>query len=54
MRNNIYYIYDNYDELMTEANRIVNVVKRYLEKEIITLEEPITLQFGKNKFLKIV
>ena len=27
--NNMYYVTDHYDELMTEANRIVNVVKTY-------------------------
>lgn len=45
----------------SEAKRMVqgkgvkingNVVENL--SEIITLEEPITLQFGKNKFLKIV
>ena len=28
--NNMYYVYDNYDELMTEINRIVNLVKEYM------------------------
>ena len=27
--NNLYYVTDHYDELMTEANRILNVVKQY-------------------------
>ena len=27
--NNMYYVTDHYDELMTEANRILNVVKQY-------------------------
>ena len=31
--NNLNYVYDNYNELMTEANRIVNLVKQYLGKE---------------------
>ena len=31
--NNFNYVYDNYNELMTEANRIVNLVKQYLGKE---------------------
>ena len=31
--NNFNYVYDNYSELMTEANRIVNLVKQYLGKE---------------------
>ena len=30
--NNFNYVYDNYNELMTEANRIVNLVKQYLVK----------------------
>lgn len=28
--NNMYYIYDNYDELIKEIDRITNLVKRYL------------------------
>lgn len=28
--NNMYYIYDNYDELIKEINRITNLVKQYL------------------------
>lgn len=28
--NNMYYVTDHYDELMTEANRIVNLVKQYM------------------------
>ena len=28
--NNIYYIIQNYDELIAEANRIIKVVKEYL------------------------
>ena len=31
--NNFNYVYDNSNELMTEANRIVNLVKQYLGKE---------------------
>ena len=31
--NNFNYVYDNYNELMTEASRIVNLVKQYLGKE---------------------
>ena len=32
--NNMYYIYEKYDELMLEANRIVNLVKQYMGKEV--------------------
>ena len=31
--NNMYYVTDHFDELMTEANRIVHLVKQYLGKE---------------------
>src|SRR5574344_1737505 len=37
--NNSVYVYENYDELMTEAERIINVVRQYLGKEPITREE---------------
>ena len=30
--NDINYVNDNYDELMNEANRIIELVKKYLEK----------------------
>jgi len=33
--NHIYFIYDNYNALMTEANRIVNVVKNYFGQEAL-------------------
>lgn len=28
--NNMYFVTDNYDELVTEANRIINLVKKYM------------------------
>ena len=28
--NNMYFVTDNYDELITEANRIINLVKKYM------------------------
>ena len=31
--NNMFYVYDHYDELMAEVNRIVNLVKQYLGLE---------------------
>ena len=40
--NNMFYVYDHYDELMAEVNRIVNLVKQYLgleyEKHVPTVE----------------
>ena len=38
-KNNVNYVYDHYDELMTEANRIINLVKRYMGEEVI-IEQP--------------
>lgn len=37
--NDITYVYTNYDELMREANRIVNVVKEYMGMEVEKEEE---------------
>ncbi len=37
--NDITYVYNNYDELMREAHRIVNVVKEYMGMEVETQEE---------------
>ena len=36
--NNVSYVYDHYDELMTEANRIINLVKQYMGKEVTTVQ----------------
>ena len=33
MENNIKFIDENYDKLMEEVKRVVNIVKSYLEKE---------------------
>ena len=41
-QNNIDYVYSNYDELMTEARRIVKVTSEYLGKEAVAIEEPHT------------
>ena len=35
--NDFYYVSDHYDELMTEAKRIVNLVRKYLGKESVEL-----------------
>ena len=37
--NHIYYIYDHFDELMDEVDRILNLVRQYLGKEIVKKEE---------------
>ena len=37
--NHIYYIYDHFDELMDELDRILNIVRQYLGKEVIKKEE---------------
>ena len=34
--NNMYYVTEHYDELMTEANRIVRLVKQYVGLETVT------------------
>lgn len=34
--NDYYYVYSHYDELMTEANRIVHLVKQYMGQEPVT------------------
>ena len=37
--NNMYYVSENFDELMTEANRVVNVVKKYMGIAGVTLDQ---------------
>ncbi|MBQ9181175.1 MAG: response regulator [Bacilli bacterium] len=38
-KNNVNYVYDHYEELMEEANRIINLVKSYMGQEV-TIEQP--------------
>lgn len=33
--NNMYYVYDHYDELMAEAKRILTIVKKYLGVQVV-------------------
>ncbi len=33
--NDIMFVYDNYDSLITEAKRVINVVKKYLGEEVL-------------------
>ena len=36
--NHIYYVYDHFDELMSETNRILNIVREYFGKETVKKE----------------
>ena len=49
--NDITYVYTNYDELMREANRIVNVVKEYMGMEVEQEEKPVIV---KDKTILVV
>ena len=39
--NNSAYVYEHYDELVMEAVRMVNLVKKYLGKEVSVVETPV-------------
>ena len=49
--NHIYYIYDHFDELMEELDRILNVVRQYFGKEIVKKEE---VNIVKDKTILVV
>lgn len=49
--NNIYFVYDNFDSLMNEANRIINVVKLYFGKEVKIKQEVTSI---KDKAILVV
>lgn len=49
--NHIYYIYDHFDELMEELDRILNIVRQYLGKETVKKEEVVV---NKNKTILVV
>ena len=50
--NNIYYVYEHFDELMNETYRILNVVRKYFGQEPIRKEA--TNQLVKNKAILVV
>lgn len=50
--NNIYYVYEHFDELMNETYRILNVVRKYFGQEPIRKET--TNQLVKNKAILVV
>ena len=49
--NHIYYIYDHFDELMNETDRILNIVRQYLGKEVMKKEE---VNIVKDKTILVV
>ena len=49
--NHIYYVYDHFDELMNETNRILNIVREYFGKETIKKEE---INIVKDKTILVV
>lgn len=52
--NDIMYIYDNYEDLITEARRVINVCRSYLGLEVInTLEKEMT-EVPKNESILVV
>ncbi len=50
--NNIYYVYEHFDELMDETYRILNIVRKYFGQESIKRE--ITNQLIKDKAILVV
>ena len=53
--NNIYYVTENYDEFMTEAKRIVRVVKEYLGLEVSSDNQNLTQNVtSKDKAILVV
>ena len=52
--NDIMFVYDNYEELITEARRVINVCKRYLGKEIIDDLENAMTETVKSEAILVV
>ena len=50
--NNIYYVYEHFDELMNETYRILNVVRKYFGQEPVKKE--VTQQLVKDKAILVV
>ncbi len=53
-KNNMFYVVDHYDELITEANRIVNLVQEYLGREIVVKPVEEKVDTIKDKTILIV
>lgn len=51
--NNDIYVYDNYDELINETNRIIDLVREYLGKEKLTRENVINEKHLDKKILVV-
>lgn len=52
--NNIMYVYDNYDKLINEARRVVNLCKTYIGREIINdLEHEMTTAVKSESILVV-
>ena len=49
--NHIYYVYDHFEELMDETDRILNIVRQYLGKETVKKEE---INIVKDKTILVV
>ena len=52
--NNLYYVTDHYDELMTEANRILAVVKQYMGVATGTYQQTVKPIVIKDKTILVV
>lgn len=52
--NNIYFVYDNFDSLMNETNRIVNLVKEYFGAKVTPETKENTWELPKDKAILVV
>ena len=52
--NNIAYVFDNYDSLITETERMVDIVRRYLGEEPVLEFEPIVINDNHQNTILVV
>lgn len=52
--NDIMFVYDNYEELITEARRVINVCKRYLGRDVIDDLESAMTETVKSEAILVV
>ena len=52
--NNLYYVSDHYDELIAEANRIINLVKKYLGQNYTQPAPTVSTNVVKDKTILVV
>lgn len=50
---NMYFVFDHFDELMNETNKVLNIVREYLGKGVVRQEEVLDISPNSKKILVV-